>query len=84
MFLSSRDEELEHLVRAIREKATNYRDHLDEGNVVSELNVASVLGQSGALRMLGIHTGVESILEELGEWVWFRTPWQKIKEERSV
>jgi hypothetical protein len=81
MILTARDENVEHLIRAIRENIKSYKRSLDLFGKADRASVAATLGQIGALEVLGVYPVFASEVSDLSKWVWCGEDWLTIKAE---
>lgn len=68
-----------HLIRAIRENVASFTQQLDLGYPIKRSDVAVVIGNDEALKMLGHYTMADT--ECLATWVHSEKSWEEVKKE---
>ncbi len=79
ILLSGKEDDFRHLSRAIRENAAIHRRNLDETGEADRASVGCLIGNVEALRVVGIHIGVD--VSDLARWLWLKLPWESAKRE---
>ena len=77
-----KESNLYHLIRAVRENVKSFTEQLNKGYYIRREDVALVIGNDEALKLLGIFTGVDT--KHLSKWIHSGVDWVTIQADEGV